>query len=360
MKHCFKYAFLTLLKNKMLIFWTFMFPIILGIFFNMAFSNIEESEKLDIIDIAVVQDNYDFSSMNFKYALDYISQDGENQIFNTKYVNIKEAEELLQNKDISGYIVIANNIKVVIKENGINETILKNVVEELREDSNIPHVSKISAKIKDVSDSNISYTMIEYYTLIAMAALYGGIFGLTAINKCLPNMSAVGKRISIAPTKKTTVVISNVLASYVLQLIGLLLLFLFTVLILDVSYGDNLFLVVLLALAGAFAGLSMGIFLGAVIKTNENTKLGLIIAFTMLGCFLSGMMGITMKYIVDKNVPIINKLNPASMITDGFYALYYYDTFSRYYFNVISLILFGVILLGIASYFLRRQEYEYI
>ena len=27
----------------------------------------------------------------------------------------------------------------------------------------------------------------------------------------------------------------------------------------------------------------------------------------MLGCFLSGMMGITMKYVVDTNAPIINK-----------------------------------------------------
>ena len=51
--HNFKYALKTLFKNKMLIFWTFAFPIILGTLFNMAFSDIEKSEKLDIIDIAL-------------------------------------------------------------------------------------------------------------------------------------------------------------------------------------------------------------------------------------------------------------------------------------------------------------------
>ena len=51
--HNFKYAFKTLFKNRMLIFWTFAFPIILGTLFNMAFSNIENSEKLDIINIAI-------------------------------------------------------------------------------------------------------------------------------------------------------------------------------------------------------------------------------------------------------------------------------------------------------------------
>ena len=43
--HNLKYTIKTLFKNKILIFWTFAFPIILGIFFNMAFSNIEKSRK---------------------------------------------------------------------------------------------------------------------------------------------------------------------------------------------------------------------------------------------------------------------------------------------------------------------------
>ena len=41
----FKYSFKVLIRNKGLIFWTFAFPIILGIFFNMAFSNIEKDVK---------------------------------------------------------------------------------------------------------------------------------------------------------------------------------------------------------------------------------------------------------------------------------------------------------------------------
>ena len=53
--HNFKYTLKTLLKNRMLIFWTFAFPIILGTLFNMAFSNIENSEKLDIINIAIIE-----------------------------------------------------------------------------------------------------------------------------------------------------------------------------------------------------------------------------------------------------------------------------------------------------------------
>ena len=97
-----------------------------------------------------------------------------------------------------------------------------------------------------------------------------------------------------------------------------------------------------------------------VFKTNENLKTGILLAITMLGCFLSGMMGITMKYIIDKNIPIINKINPASMITDGFYSLYYYDTLNRYWFNIASLAIFAFLMILVSMISLRRQKYDSI
>ena len=72
------------------------------------------------------------------------------------------------------------------------------------------------------------------------------------------------------------------------------------------------------------------------------------------------MMGITMKYIVDKNVPIVNRLNPANMITDGFYALYYYEKMDRFYFDLVSLFVFSAILILISVMALRRQKYDSI
>ncbi len=67
-----------------------------------------------------------------------------------------------------------------------------------------------------------------------------------------------------------------------------------------------------------------------------------------------------MKYIIDTNAPIINKLNPANMITDGFYSLYYYEDLSRFYFNIISLLIVSTILLIGATIFLRRKKYDSI
>ena len=390
--HNFKYAFKTLFRNKMLIFWTFAFPIILGTFFNMAFSNIENSEKLDIINIAII-DNEEFKNNEiFKQAFKTLSdEENEDRLFNTKYVTEEEARKLLEEDEIIGFMILKENQpKIIFKSNGIDETIFKYVTEEITQTAEIVNnlakeeikkemvsgnknidyekiykniltiTQKQEANIENISSNNLSYTMIEFYTLIAMACLYGGILGMAAINQNLANMSSNGKRVSISPTSKGNIVLSSVLAAYITQLIGLALLFIYTIFVLKVDYGTNLPFIILLGMVGSLAGLSMGLMIGTVFKANDKAKTGIIISITMFGCFLSGMMGITMKYIIDKNIPIINKINPASMITDGFYSLYYYETLNRFWFNIASLLIYSLILILISYKKLRRQKYDSI
>ena len=128
-----------------------------------------------------------------------------------------------------------------------------------------------------------------------MTCLYGGILGMVAVNLNLANMSNQGKRVSVSPMRKGKLIFSSVLAGYITQVIGVSLLFVYTIFVLKVDYGDTLPLVVLLTLCGCLAGLSLGIAMAVLVKSNDNVKTGIIISVTMVGCFLSGMMGITMK-----------------------------------------------------------------
>ena len=64
--HNFKYALKTLLKNKALVFWTITYPIILGTLFAVAFSNLEDIGKTDIINIAVINNTELSDNQSFK------------------------------------------------------------------------------------------------------------------------------------------------------------------------------------------------------------------------------------------------------------------------------------------------------
>ena len=374
--HIFKNSLKVLFKNKTLIFWTFMFPIILGTFFNMAFSNINNEESFKVVKIGIVNDDNYKNSEAYPYVFQYLGTPGDNQMFDITYGSLDEVKTLLEDQKISGYLYIDSKAHIVVKKNGIEQTIFKNVVDEINMVNNdlktteftsmeamVSHITNLlnsEVKVNNTSNKNLDYVMIEFYTLIAMSCLYGGTISMYSLNQVLPDMSNKGKRVGVSPIPKGKLIVSNLLASFIVQLLGVFLLFLYTIFVLNVDYGPNMPLVVLTAAVGSFAGLSIGIFVSSVFKKSENAKIGIIVGSTMFFSFLAGMMGITMKYVVDTNMPILNIINPVNMITDALYALYSYNTFERFTFNIISLLIFSFVLLGISYTFFRRNKYDSI
>ena len=374
--HNFKNSLKVLFKNRALIFWTFIFPIVLGTLFSLAFSDIENNEKLDIIKIGIVDDENYKNNLIFSNSFSYLADSkNKDRLFDISYGTLSEVEKLMDDKSIIGYLVLDNEPHIYVLKNGIDESIFKYAVDEVyqasiavqRENMDPSNISMainslINEKVDIVNSSNdnMSYTMIEFYSLIAMTCLYGAILSMYSLNQVLPNMTNKGKRVGVSPVSKFSLVLSSLCASFITQVIGVMLLFIYSILVLNVDFGSNLLLVILLTLVGSLSGLSLGIFVSTYFKGNEMSKLRVIIGITMAFSFLSGMMGITMKYVIDKNVPILNKINPVSMITDGLYSLYYYDTFDRFYFDILSLIVFSIILISLSFVSLRRQKYDNI
>ena len=355
----------------------------------MAFSNIEKDEELKVFDIAIINNKNNENNIYYETLLKY--SDGKDKLFNIKSVNKDEANNLLDKGNIKGYVYFLNDEPhLVIKENGLEQTLLKYILTEINESKNtIEDLTKKSIEkeikdgnygykiesiindivdktnenkltLKNISNSNLSYMQVEYYTLIAMACMYGGMLGLTALNNCLANMSKKGKRISISPAKKSTIILSSALGSYIVSLIGISILIIFLKLILKVSFGSNFYLILLLTLIGDLAGISLGILISSLFKLSEGAKIGITISISMFLSVLSGMMGVTLKYVIDKNFKIINLINPNNLITDGFYSIYYYNTLDRYFRDIKCLVIFIIVCLLISFISLRRQKYDSI
>ena len=380
--HNFKYTLKTLFRKKTLMFWTFAFPLFMATFFNMAFANIIEDEQLKVIDIAIINNDEFNNNMLYKETFKTLSdKDNEDRLFKIKYTSKDKAKKLLEDGKIEGYLELKDNEpKLTFQANGINQTIIKYVVDEIHDTEKMiltmqvdysKGLDDISNKINDYlntneiklenkASNNLDYMMIEYYTLIAMTCLYAGSIGMIAIGETLPYLKGNGKRTTISPAKKSSIVFSSVLASFIVQLLTLGLLYLYTIFVLNVNYGDDIAYIILLSLVGSLAGISLGLLLGTHLKSSENTKTGIMIAITMAGCFFAGMMGVGMKYVIDKNLPLLNIINPANMITDGFYALYYYTSYNRYWFNITSLLIFSSIAIVLSCIKIGRVRYDSI
>lgn len=163
--HNFKYSLKALLRNKMLIFWTFAFPIILGTLFKVAFSNIENSEKLDIINIAIVQNEEFENNEAFKTSFEKLSdENNEDRLFNTQYTTKEEAKDLLNKGEIIGYMELKQDKPVLtFVTNGIDETVFKHVAEEIVQTSDIIKQLSQTQIQKQIASGNYIINYDEIY-----------------------------------------------------------------------------------------------------------------------------------------------------------------------------------------------------
>lgn len=379
--HNVKYNLKALFKNKGLIFWSFAFPIIMATLFNMAFGNWEESEKFTSINIGIVTNEYFDNNIIAKNVFNSLSDD-DNKIFNITYASKDEVTNLLIDKKIEGIIEYTDsNPNIIINSNSVSSTIIKSVVDEIETNNTIfsdliksgkyasndmeEQVNKIIERInsttintKDISVKKLDIAVIEYYSLLAMTCLYGGFIAMSAISNSLASASNRGKRVAISPIKKSTAILSSLCASFIVQLIGALLLLIY-INIIGVNLHTNLISLFIITILGVLSGISIGLIVSVMINKSEDTKLGIIIAISMALSVLSGMTGVSLKYVIDSKIPFINKINPAAMITDGLYALYYENS-TRFLNNIISLIIFISLLIVISILYMRRKKYDNI
>ena len=129
--HSYKYALKTLLKNRMLVFWTLVFPFLLAMMFHLAFSRLHDYDVFEPFNVAVVKDEAYENEKVFSEAFKSLSE-GDNKLFNIEYTNKDDAEKKLEDGEIEGYVyVVDGKKKVKIKENGTNQTVLTMTTEQI-------------------------------------------------------------------------------------------------------------------------------------------------------------------------------------------------------------------------------------
>ena len=71
-------------------------------------------------------------------------------------------------------------------------------------------------------------------------------------------------------------------------------------------------------------------------------------------------MFIEVKYIVSQNIPILTIINPAYLLTDALYRLYYFIDYGLYWTNIAGLFALSLVLLFITYIRIRGEKYESI
>ena len=367
-----------LLRNKENIFWSFGFPILLSIFFYMAFSNLSKAEGIESIPIGlVVEENV---IVPFKDILENVKITEGKNLFEVKTGTLEEVKDLLVREKVEGYIVFKDKPVLYIKNNGFSQSIIKtfldtyeqknqtiNHIIQLNPDivkngqinliSNLFHNFIVDGGAKNKNPDNI---LIYFYSLIALSCIFGANWGFAEAVNIQADQSNIAARINVAPTHKMKLLLCNLLAAFTLHFLSVLFLLAFLIRVLNVAFGGQLNYILITCFIGSLCGISLGAMICVTIKANLKAKESILTAIIMGGGFLAGMMSTQVKYVVQTNVPFIGLINPSNLITDTLYSLYYYDEYHRFYRNITLLFILTIVFTSIAYFKIRRKEYASI
>ena len=216
-------------------------------------------------------------------------------------------------------------------------------------------VSEISLGGRTIN-GNIQF----FYALIAMSCLYGCFIGFGSAVSLQANITALAARRCVTPTHKLKLVLSEQIASFLLGYVDVVILLLYLRYVLKLDFQGQMSRMLLISFLGSLIGVSLGIFVGSMGRMKEGIKIGIILGISMICSFLSGLMNGTMKDIVEKHAPFINRINPAALISDAFYCINVYDDMARYYRNLITLVIMSILLITASFLLIRRERYDSI
>lgn len=374
MQH-FWYRIKIILRSRSAIFWAMVFPIFLGALFYFMFGNIAELEQFSEVAVGVVSEE---ENDLFIEVLKEVEMEEDLNMFEVfEYDGKEKAEKALEKGEIHGYIIVkGEEFSLVVKKMDIYSSLIKTFLDQYKQNNALiaevamNHPEQMEKLIENLySDETIGIKDIPlkgqdkdpytqyFYALLAMACLIANMVGLENGFDIQADLSALAARRNVAPTQKMKQVLTDFFASLFLYCIlttGILGVLVF---VYKQDFGSNAPLILLATWVGSFVGLASGNMIAVVTKGSRAKKEGLSVAFFMVSSFLGGLQWGDITYILEKNCPIINRINPASLIVNSFKSLAVFGDYRQYAINLITLFLIGVLFLVISIVKLRRTKY---
>ncbi len=282
----FKTTVLSLLRNKSMLLWALLFPIVLTCIFMGMFSGIESAYSAVGSDLGIVRSASYGSNEGLQQTLRSISlSTGKNGIVKLSYFDSEAAaRKAIADEKIDSYLTVSNagsiSLHVGQRSLGANgslpTTILASALNSHLHATNA--VAVIMARVtpggsvpaslasgdgvsikrlvltKNAPDPDVRY----YFSLLAMTAGIGSAAAMLSIQRLQPTEGAVGARQSVSSTPRWRMLVGALLGSWLCQFACMLAALLFMALVARVNFGTGAAPLLLAIAASSLTGCAAG------------------------------------------------------------------------------------------------------
>lgn len=368
------YSFLTKIKNVTMLFWPLVFPLVLTTAMYLSIGQIEEAD-FETVRAAVVSPAEE-KEEPFRLFLDSMEQDSD--LLATEEMSEQDAEDALEEGSISGIFYAGAEPSLTVGGSGFPQTILQMVLEsytegkETLEDVAQFHPEGMDAALASMESYGDTVEQISlggrttdstaqfFYAMMGMACLYGCFIGYGSAMGLQANLTPLAARRCAGPVSRLGMILTEILVSFALHFINMVILLAYMKYILRLEFGGSFVEMLPVLFIGSMIGVTMGIFITSIGRMGEGVKIGIMVGVSMVMSFMAGLMDEYMKNMVDRNFPLLNRINPAALISDAMYCINVYDSPERYAQDM--LLLGGLCVLLAAGTFMiiRRKRYDSI
>ncbi|HJE20637.1 MAG TPA: ABC transporter permease [Aliicoccus persicus] len=328
-------------------FWMLVYPLLLATMFIVTTQNIIGSNSLDDIHIGVEDENIYHLILN------------EIDILDVEIYSKDEATVALENEEITAFI--ESNGDMIVASSGLNETIVSSIVNNIHQiiesDVGFQHYD-LEQSYVETQDYSSQPEIVMFFSLLGMISFYSMFAVMEFMTKMQPNLSEQGARFYASPVSKSQMIISNVMASVLMGLFTNGALIIFLMIVYQGELFDQMWMTLLLILAGNIAGAGLGLLLGVLPIRNEGFKTTIAIIATLFLSFSGGLGGPFLREMVIENFPLLHQYNPIGQLTDTMYQINFMLNFDNYLSTIILLIAVFAISVIIVFFILRGQQYD--
>lgn len=368
------YSFLTKIKNVNVLFWPLVFPFVLTTAMYLSIGQIEEAD-FETVRTAVVSPAEE-TEEPFRLFLDSMEQDSD--LLATEEMSEQDAEDALEEGSISGIFYDGAEPSLTVGGSGFPQTILQMVLEsytegkETLEDVAQFHPEGMDAALASMESYGDTVEQISlggrttdstaqfFYAMMGMACLYGCFIGYGSAMGLQANLTPLAARRCAGPVSRLGMILAEILVSFSLHFVNMILLLAYMKYILRLEFGGSFLEMLPVLFVGSMIGVTMGMFITSIGRMSEGVKIGIMVGVSMVMSFMAGLMNGDMKNVIDRTFPLLNRINPAALISDAMYCINVYDSPERYAQDM--LLLGGLCVLLAAGTFviIRRKRYDSI
>lgn len=390
----------SLVRTPSVIVWVLAFPLIMSAIFLFMFSGMRTDGVVDPVPVALVTpagEKDGAPAGSFEQVVDALAEPGEGQLLDLRRVETAaEAADLLAAGEVDGYFEIASDgmpaltvgsaytLSSADGQTAVNRTILETVASSYVQSRALleevgrrdPAALADPGAVADALGIQVAVEQVQitharpeeivryYYALLGMGALMASQAGMLAVAQAQPGVSALGARRAVSGTSRLRQLAGCVLGAWAVSTVALTLAFAFLRLVVGVDFGGREGLALVSVAVCALLATALGACVGALpIPAGISARSGILTALTCVLSLFAGLYGTAAMELADNlahTLPWTSWVNPAKLVCDTFYALYYYTSLAPFAARLAACVAGALALLAVAGAIFRRQSYEHL